>query len=388
MDDTSAATASERPERGLSACVTAAAASSGDADSCAWMHDANWSTSLLDTSWTTPGRPSWATWPEKCRSVSMCTRVPPPSIPVSCEATVPSAPPFPRVSRPLTASVTLRAASSRSTSFTSTRNCIPTGPSLTPISAFQVLSSTTSLSFAPGMHGIDPLGVEEDVERLVGRGRDLELVLELHEPLLPGSSADHPGAPDFASNVARGLQSPGHALRETDRRRRRRERSTVLRPGGMMTTSTMRRCRVLAATAVAALTLGGGGALLAATSHTTDGSRHAEGLDRGARAEGRRCGVRVLQRDPEGQAAPLDPPLLEAQLRSPRARTSTRAPRGKTGPVVVVLCGTTCRSGMSGTATLSAKFLAAMRAGRTYVNVHTTKNPSGEIRGQVKLTTK
>ena len=35
----------------------------GDSDSCALMQPANWSTSLLETSCTTPGRPSWATWP-------------------------------------------------------------------------------------------------------------------------------------------------------------------------------------------------------------------------------------------------------------------------------------------------------------------------------------
>jgi hypothetical protein len=62
--------------------------------------------------------------------------------------------------------------------------------------------------------------------------------------------------------------------------------------------------------------------------------------------------------------------------------------KGRTGPVMVVLCGTNCHSPMSGTATLSASLLRAMKAGGTYVNVHTTKNPSGEIRGQVKLTTK
>ena len=56
---------------------------------------------------------------------------------------------------------------------------------------------------------------------------------------------------------------------------------------------------------------------------------------------------------------------------------------GKAGPVVVALCGP-CRNGQRGTANLNAATLAALAAGRGYVNVHTTKNPGGEIRGQIR----
>jgi len=56
--------------------------------------------------------------------------------------------------------------------------------------------------------------------------------------------------------------------------------------------------------------------------------------------------------------------------------------KGKSGPVLIPLC-TPCKSPVSGTATVTAAEIAAMKAGKTYVNVHTTKNPAGEIRGQV-----
>jgi CHRD domain len=59
-----------------------------------------------------------------------------------------------------------------------------------------------------------------------------------------------------------------------------------------------------------------------------------------------------------------------------------RGARGKAGPVVVPLCGP-CRSGARGTTTLQASVLNALEAGRTYVNVHTRRNPAGEIRGQL-----
>ena len=56
--------------------------------------------------------------------------------------------------------------------------------------------------------------------------------------------------------------------------------------------------------------------------------------------------------------------------------------RGKPGPVIVPLCAP-CRSGARGRATVSASVLDALESGRTYVNVHTRKNPAGEIRGQL-----
>lgn len=58
--------------------------------------------------------------------------------------------------------------------------------------------------------------------------------------------------------------------------------------------------------------------------------------------------------------------------------------RGVAGPVVVPLCGP-CTSGKSGSAQISKAVVAALEAGKAYVNVHTAKNAAGEIRGQVKV---
>ena len=56
--------------------------------------------------------------------------------------------------------------------------------------------------------------------------------------------------------------------------------------------------------------------------------------------------------------------------------------RGKAGAVIVPLCAP-CRSGARGRATVSESVLNALESGATYVNVHTKKNPAGEIRGQI-----
>jgi CHRD domain-containing protein len=58
------------------------------------------------------------------------------------------------------------------------------------------------------------------------------------------------------------------------------------------------------------------------------------------------------------------------------------APKGAAGNVVVPLCGP-CKSGAHGTATINASLLAAFKKHDLYVNVHTAKNPNGEIRGQL-----
>jgi CHRD domain-containing protein len=58
---------------------------------------------------------------------------------------------------------------------------------------------------------------------------------------------------------------------------------------------------------------------------------------------------------------------------------------GKAGPVALALCGP-CHSGQKGKGMLTHAQVAKIEAGSAYVNVHTQKNPGGEIRGQVKVT--
>jgi hypothetical protein len=56
--------------------------------------------------------------------------------------------------------------------------------------------------------------------------------------------------------------------------------------------------------------------------------------------------------------------------------------RGTAGPVAIPLCGP-CKSGVAKRTKLTAKVLVALETGRAYVNVHTARNPAGEIRGQL-----
>ena len=58
------------------------------------------------------------------------------------------------------------------------------------------------------------------------------------------------------------------------------------------------------------------------------------------------------------------------------------AAMGKSGNVVVPLCAP-CKSGQSGTAKLTKAVQKAAAKHLLYVNVHTAKNPNGEIRGQI-----
>jgi hypothetical protein len=60
--------------------------------------------------------------------------------------------------------------------------------------------------------------------------------------------------------------------------------------------------------------------------------------------------------------------------------------KGKSGAVLVPLCGP-CKSGASGTVKLANPVALSItsKPGATYVNVHTAKNPGGEIRGQLTV---
>src|SRR5262249_43032991 len=63
-----------------------------------------------------------------------------------------------------------------------------------------------------------------------------------------------------------------------------------------------------------------------------------------------------------------------------------RGKPGKHGPAVAFLCKA-CKSGVQGKIYFSPPELKLARQGRLYVNVRTAKNPAGEIRGQVIVTT-
>jgi CHRD domain len=60
-----------------------------------------------------------------------------------------------------------------------------------------------------------------------------------------------------------------------------------------------------------------------------------------------------------------------------------RGTTGRAGPVLVSLCSP-CRSGRTGKASVAKSVATAFEAGRTYVDVHTARNPAGEIRGQIR----
>jgi hypothetical protein len=76
--------------------------------------------------------------------------------------------------------------------------------------------------------------------------------------------------------------------------------------------------------------------------------------------------------------------LTFAKLTGPAVQAHIHLGRtGVAGPVAVALCGP-CRTGVKGTSTLSTAQLGELKAGRTYVNVHTPTNGAGEIRGQLR----
>ena len=75
--------------------------------------------------------------------------------------------------------------------------------------------------------------------------------------------------------------------------------------------------------------------------------------------------------------------LTFAKLTGPATQAHIhKAPKGKSGPIVVALCAP-CKNGQTGTSTISAALVRAFKKHLLYVNVHTAKNPNGEIRGQL-----
>jgi len=57
---------------------------------------------------------------------------------------------------------------------------------------------------------------------------------------------------------------------------------------------------------------------------------------------------------------------------------------GHSGPVLIALCAAGCRSPVTGATIVAASVAKTLESGGTYVNVHTAKNPGGEIRGQLR----
>jgi hypothetical protein len=88
-----------------------------------------------------------------------------------------------------------------------------------------------------------------------------------------------------------------------------------------------------------------------------------------------------------GKTATLKWKLTYSRLSGPATAAHIHlGARGVAGNVIVPLCAANCHSGMTGKSPITSKIIAQMKAGKTYVNVHTAKNQAGEIRGQVKVT--
>jgi CHRD domain len=88
-----------------------------------------------------------------------------------------------------------------------------------------------------------------------------------------------------------------------------------------------------------------------------------------------------------GKTATLKWKLTYSHLSGPASAAHIHIGKvGVAGNVLVSLCAANCHSGMTGKATITSRTVNDIERGKTYVNVHTAKNPNGEIRGQVKET--
>jgi hypothetical protein len=72
--------------------------------------------------------------------------------------------------------------------------------------------------------------------------------------------------------------------------------------------------------------------------------------------------------------AKLTGPAIQAHIH--------KAAKGKSGAIVVALCAP-CKNGQTGTSPISSALMKDFSKHLLYVNVHTAKNPNGEIRGQL-----
>src|SRR6266508_549144 len=117
-----------------------------------FRHSANCLVSFEETSCIIP-RENWATAPVTVMSWENFTLVSPSAAASAHAVTRAVAEPLPRCSMPLAFSTTLWPASSRSCTCTVPANDSDTGPSFTVSLPLKWVSSTTSVSCAPGMHG-------------------------------------------------------------------------------------------------------------------------------------------------------------------------------------------------------------------------------------------
>jgi len=142
---------------------------------------------------------------------------------------------------------------------------------------------------------------------------------------------------------------------------------------------------VLAAGLGAGIGIAGGEERVAA-----DAVRLTAGLDarqevpspKGATAGARGSFVATLER--KGTAGTLTWRLTFRELSGKATAAHVHlGKRGRPGPVALALCGP-CRSGAHGSAKARAGTVRALQTGGAYVNVHTARNPAGEIRGQIR----
>jgi hypothetical protein len=152
----------------------------------------------------------------------------------------------------------------------------------------------------------------------------------------------------------------------------------------------VRRTWLVFATAVASLAAGVG----LARSHTAEFDLHAtldsrQEVPKAPHPVARASGVFTGMVDRETRTVTWKL-VYEGLSGRPTAAEIRVGKPGAIGPVALRLCGaraaagrTRCQSGVHGVATFGPRTMAAFFAGYTYVNVHTSKNPTGEIRGQI-----